>query len=150
MLSTTQIANIIFNETQSPSGNGIDKARVNIAMTIHNAQKTQKHLPMMAAITANVPVAVKAIYAQCLAAAQTAAVNDRNGTDPTNGATNFNFRSSLSTEPFFGLKLYNQTGPSKTLILRPTVQPPESMLTPTENKPCCAQSICGSLLPLLA
>jgi hypothetical protein len=40
MLSTAQIANIIFNETQSLSGNGIDKARVNIAMTIDNAEKT--------------------------------------------------------------------------------------------------------------
>jgi hypothetical protein len=111
MLSTDQIANIIFNETQSLSGTGIDQARVNIGMTILNAQKLGKHRPMTAPTTATVPAAAKTIYANCLTAAQAAVANDKKGTDPTKGATNFNFRPSPSQAPFFGLKLYTQVGP---------------------------------------
>jgi hypothetical protein len=112
MLSTHKIANIIFNETQSLTGAGIDQARVNIGMTILNAQKAgHHHRPLTAPTAANVPPVAQTIYAACLTAAQTAVANDKAGKDPTNGATNFNFRPSPSQAPFFGLTLHTQNGP---------------------------------------
>lgn len=61
MLTQQQLANIIFNETQSLSGTGIEQARINIAMTILNAEKAGQRRPMTAPDAATVPPAVAGI-----------------------------------------------------------------------------------------
>lgn len=121
MLTTTQIANIIFNETQSLSGAGIDQARTNIAMTILNAEKKGKARPMTAPDSATVSPVEKAIYAACLSAAQQAVADQKKGVDPTNGVTHFNFRPTSSTSPFFGFPQRTQLGPFRNSYPTPAL-----------------------------
>lgn len=121
MLTTTQIANIIFNETQSLSGPGIEQARTNIAMTILNAERQGRPRPMTAPDTATVPIVEKGIYADCLKAAQKAVADHKKGTDPTKGATHFNFRSNAATSPFFGFALRTQIGPLRNSYPTPAL-----------------------------
>jgi hypothetical protein len=121
MLTTTQIANILFNETQSLDGPGIDQARVNIAMTILNAEKQGKARPMTAPDTAIVPTVAKTIYADCLKAAQKAVADQKKGTDPTKGAMHFNFRPNSSPSPFFGFPLRTQLGPFRNSYPTPAL-----------------------------
>lgn len=121
MLTTDQLANIIFNETQSLSGPGIEQARVNIAMTILNAEKQGKARPMTAPASETVPPVEKAIYADCLKAAQKAIADQKKGDDPTKGATHFNFRSNSSPNPFFGFALRIQFGPLRNSYPTPAL-----------------------------
>ncbi|MCF3948175.1 cell wall hydrolase [Acidiphilium iwatense] len=121
MLTQQQLANIIFNETQSLSGTGIEQARINIAMTILNAEKAGQRRPMTAPDAATVPPAVAGIYADCLKAAQQAIADWKQGQDPTNRATHFNFRSNLSTSPFFGFRLHTQLGPFRNSYPTPAL-----------------------------
>jgi hypothetical protein len=111
MLTTHQIANIIFNETQSLSGPNIDQVRTNLAMTIINSEKPGKARPMTAPDIAKVPAVETATYASCLKAAQAAVADHKKGLDPTKGATHFNFRPNGSQSPFFGFPLRTQIGP---------------------------------------
>lgn len=121
MLTTTQIANIIFNETQSLSGPGIEQARINIALTLLNAESQGKARPMTAPDSATVPPVEKAIYADCLKAAQQAVADRKKGADPTKGATHFNFRSNSSPNPFFGFPLRTQMGPLRNSYPTPAL-----------------------------
>jgi len=112
VLTNEQIANILFNETRSFSGPNVNDARVNIANAIINGDEALgDNRPITAPTTANVPPAEQQTYQACQDAVTTARNQQANGTDPTNGAMNFNFRNSDSTAPFFGLPLQTQVGP---------------------------------------
>jgi hypothetical protein len=105
------LANIVFNETRSLSGKDIYQARVNIALSILNAEKAKLHRPLTAPVTASIPHVEEAIYVDCLRAANEALADTKKGTDPTNGATHFNFRFGASRNPFFGFAVHTQIGP---------------------------------------
>jgi len=113
VLTDQQVANIIFNETRSFSGPGVDQARYNIAQAILNGdQRFGNRRPVTAPTTARVPRGEQGTYDQCLNAATRARADRRSGIDPTNGATNFNFRNDASQTPFQGqLPLSTQVGP---------------------------------------
>ena len=109
-LVDSQIANIVFNETRSLSGAQITDARVNVAHAIMNAN-VNGSMPVMASKMARVPRVELSAFSSCVAAVQTARNNVKEGTDPTSGATNFNFRKNASRADFFGLKLMTSVGP---------------------------------------
>ncbi len=111
LLSDTQIANIIFNETRSFSGENVAEARRDIAHVIINGDNALgDNRPVTAPTTANVPPAEASTYSACSNAVSTARA-EREWTDPTNGATNFNFRNNDSTAPFYGLPNQTHVGP---------------------------------------
>ncbi len=110
-LSDTQIANIIFNETRSLSGTNIQRARMNIAHTIMNADSAGGNRPRTAPAVASVPPSERALYADCLQAVQLARLERSRGTDPTNGGRNFNFRANASRANFYNLPIQTQVGP---------------------------------------
>jgi RHS repeat-associated protein len=107
-LTPNQIANIIFNETQSLSGPNINLVYANITDVILN---DEPNLPKMAPNTANVPSSEQQLYQQILNIVQATITQYNNGTDPTNGATNFNFRTNDYAGPFYDLPLQTQVGP---------------------------------------
>jgi hypothetical protein len=110
-LSDTQIAGVVFNETRSLSGPPIQRARTNIAHTIINADSAGGNRPRTAPATANVPAAESGTYTSCLQSVQLARLEKARGTDPTNGARNFNFRPNASRANFYNLPLQTQEGP---------------------------------------
>ena len=111
-LTSTQITNIIFNETRSFSGPGVDQARYDIAQAIMNGdQQLGDKRPETAPTTAHVPKAEQNTYNQCLSAVQKARADRRNKFDPTNGSIYFNFRGNASTVPRYGLPVQTHVGP---------------------------------------
>lgn len=110
-LSDAQIAAVVFNETRSLSGNDIQRARANVAHTIVNADSSSGGRPRSAPTTANVPAVEQSAYADCLAAVQLMRREKAQGTDPTNGAKNFNFRKNASRSNFYGFAIQTQVGP---------------------------------------
>lgn len=111
-ISDDEIANIIFNETRSLSGAGIDDARVKIAHAIINAIASPHKFPKMAPTKANPPPVEKGVHAACIAAVQSARANVRAGNDLTSGATHFNFRrNNTDKTPFQGHALKTTVGP---------------------------------------
>ena len=111
VISDTQLANIIFNETRSLSGVDIDKARVNIAHAILNAAASKHKFPMMAPATAKPGSGEQAIFGLCCVAVGIARTNIAAGKDPTNGAEHFNFRKNNSQSDFQGHKIKTSVGP---------------------------------------
>jgi hypothetical protein len=109
-LTDEQIANIIFNETRSLSGALIAEARTNVAHAIINGQKL-KGRPKSGPTKATVPDVEKQTYADCKVAIKTARANGAKSVDPTNGATNFNFRKNNWTGDFYALPIKTQVGP---------------------------------------
>lgn len=112
-LTDEQIANIIFNETRSLSGEKIAEARKNIAHTILNALASSDRRPKTAPAEAHVPKQESDTYTHCIAAVAAARKEDANKIDPTHGATNFNFRKNDWRGDFYGLKIKTQLGPLK-------------------------------------
>ncbi len=114
-LTTEEIGNIVFNETRSLSGEGIEEARVNVAHAIINADQkwgeNRSTYAGSASTTANVPEAEQEVYQASQAAAANAVNQQQQGNDPTNGATNFNFRQNDSTSDFYGYPIQTQNGP---------------------------------------
>jgi len=111
-LTDAQIANIIFNETRSFSGENVADARRNIAHAIINGDEALgANRPATAPTTANVPAGERERYQACEAAVSAAREQRRNGLDPTNGAMNFNFRNTDSRDPFYGVQIQTQIGP---------------------------------------
>jgi len=110
-LTDQQIANIIFNETRSLSGEPIAAARKNIAHSIINAQAKSGKRPKTGPTVAHVPKQEGETYSACVAAV-TAARDDRaQNIDPTSGATHFNFRKNNWKGDFYGPTLQTQVGP---------------------------------------
>jgi hypothetical protein len=110
-LNDARIANIVFNETRSLSGTGIQQARINIAHTVANSEAGSGNRPRSAPAHAHVPPAEAATYGQCLQAVQEMRRQRTQGTDPTNGARNFNFRRNTSRAAFYKLPIQTQVGP---------------------------------------
>jgi hypothetical protein len=110
-LTDQQMASIIFNETRSLSGDSIAEARKNIAHAIINAQASTGRRPATGPTVAHVPKQEKEIYTACIEAVTAARAERAKGIDPTQGATNFNFRKNNSRSDFYGLKIHTQVGP---------------------------------------
>jgi hypothetical protein len=110
-LTDAQIANIIFNETRSLSGTDIASARVNIAHTIINGLASPHRMPHMAPAHAHPAKEERGVLMDCQAAVRTARENIKNGQDPTNGATHFNFRNGPSQASFQEHAIETNVGP---------------------------------------
>ncbi len=110
-LTDDQIASIIFNETRSLSGPGINDARYNNAMVILHNNLNLRTLPKMAPARATVPSAEQAAYDSILSTVRRARTDFLNGINPTNRATNFNYRENNSASPFLNMPLRTQIGP---------------------------------------
>jgi len=110
-LTDAQIANIVFNETRSLSGTGIDTARTNIAHAIMNALGSQHRFPMMASSVASPGPLEKAAMLACTDAVTKARANVTAGTDPTKGAQHFNFRKNALQGAFQGHAIRTSNGP---------------------------------------
>ena len=112
--SLGQLAAIIYNESASLSGTGIDATRLDIAYVALNRPKPGGIAPdtltqaAMAAIRNANPLAIAA-YRSAVAVAACALDYPKN--DPTHGATLFNMRPNNSTKPFYGVPLLIQNGP---------------------------------------
>ncbi|MFO0752293.1 MAG: RHS repeat-associated core domain-containing protein [Thermodesulfovibrionales bacterium] len=113
ILTNAQVANIIFNETRSFSGDRVFEARLNIAHAIINGDNALgDRRPVTAPTTATVPQSEQATYQQIQFAVELARFQQtEGGIDPTNGAMNFNFRNNDSTSPFYGLPVQTHVGP---------------------------------------
>jgi hypothetical protein len=99
-LSDEQVGNIVFNETRSLSGPGIDAARGDVASTIMNADETWGSLRSLHADTApsSLPSNFSsALEGRTLTSIRSTVAQVRTlrslGFDPTYGATNFNLRA---------------------------------------------------------
>ncbi|NYE30397.1 RHS repeat-associated protein, partial [Rhodanobacter sp. K2T2] len=113
LLTEQQIAAIVFNETRSLSGSNILQARIDVASAVINGSNAygDNGRPKTASDVANVPSAEESAYQNSLEATKTALCENKNGQDPTDGATHFNLRPNDSTGPFFGSPLSTQSGP---------------------------------------
>jgi RHS repeat-associated protein len=112
LFTQQQLQNIIYNETASLSGPGIDAGSVAIAYVLQNRSNaginggvasdalTQS---AQSAIQNGVPAAVAA-YNRAAAAAAKAI--DCPSNDPTGGALHFNLRGNASVGPWLGLPAY--------------------------------------------
>lgn len=110
-LTDDQVANIIFNETRSLSGEQIAEARKNIAHSIINAQSKAGTRPKTGPTVAHVPKQESETHTACVAAVTAARADRTKNLDPTNGATNFNFRKNNWKGDFYGLPIHTQIGP---------------------------------------
>src|SRR5207248_1777734 len=110
-LTDDQIASIIFNETRSLSGPSIDDARYNNAMVILHNNLNLRTLPKMAPPRAAVPSQEQAAYDSILSVVRRARSDFLNGINPTNGATNFNFRPTNSGARHDNMSVRTQVGP---------------------------------------
>jgi hypothetical protein len=110
-LTDDQIANIIFNETRSLSGEKIAEARQNVAHSIINAQAKSGKRPLTGPTVAHVPKQESDAYDACVAAVKAARDAIAKNIDPTSGATNFNFRKNNWKGDFYGLPIQTQVGP---------------------------------------
>lgn len=106
-----QIANIVFNETRSLSGVHIQKARVNVAHAVVNADEAPGRRPLSAPIHATVPPAESITYNYCKQAVAEMREQRKRGEDPTGGAKNFNFRNNDSRANFYNIPIKTQVGP---------------------------------------
>jgi RHS repeat-associated protein len=116
-LTVEQIGNIVFNETRSLSGEGIQKAQENIAHSVINASekwgdnRSKYAGTAPSTVTEQAKTADSKQYESAQAAAKTA-VETHLTNDPTNGATNLNFRTDDDRSNFWGtLEIQTQVGP---------------------------------------
>jgi hypothetical protein len=125
-LSTSEVTNIVFNETRSLSGASVDEARTAIAHTIINGDEARgDKRPLTAPSTASVPEAERNQYSEIQSAVLRARAERDIGHDPTGGAINFNFRNPSQSGPFFKIPPVLTIGPLgnsyPTTVLGPVV-----------------------------
>ena len=115
ILSDEEIANIVFNETRSISGDGIDEARKEVAHAIINGDSRESSgkgkRPKTAGTKVKIQKSEQKIYDQCKDATEDARVDVMNSVDPTNGAIHFNLRDDDNVKPFQGHQNRTQNGP---------------------------------------
>ena len=109
-MTDTEIAGVIFNETRSLSGEKMFDARVNIAHAVVNGEKSGSRAKS-SPTEVTVPDVEKATYENCISAVAAMRKNVGANSDPTGGATNFNFRKNNWTGDFYGKKIKTQIGP---------------------------------------
>lgn len=110
-LTDTDIANIIFNETRSLSGNDIHIARKNIANAIVNGAALLKNRPATGPTKVSVPAVEKGTYEDCVQAVADMRAERKEKIDSSMGATHFNFRKNNWRGDFYGKKICTQIGP---------------------------------------
>ncbi|MDC8013016.1 RHS repeat-associated core domain-containing protein [Tahibacter soli] len=111
-LSWNQVANIVFNETRSLDGPGIDQARKDVAHAVINGDEQFGNArPQTSTTRARVPREERDVYEQCKSATIDAFIDEYMGIDPTNDATHFNMRRNDSRKPFQGHEIETQNGP---------------------------------------
>jgi hypothetical protein len=113
VLTDDQIANIIFNETRSLSGEGIQAARERIAHAVINGDEAAGSArPGSAPTAASVPQVEAGAYKSAQDAVAAARTQRANGVDPTDGATHFNFRKNDWRGNFLrDYSIHTQSGP---------------------------------------
>ena len=111
-LTSREVANVVFNETRSLSGDRVGAARTNIAHAIINGDEARGVArPETAPTTANVPTGERSRYEASETAVALARAQRSIGFDPTGGAMNFNFRNPNQSGPFFGINPVLRVGP---------------------------------------
>ncbi|MGA2832005.1 MAG: RHS repeat-associated core domain-containing protein [Terracidiphilus sp.] len=113
-LSVGQVTNIVFNETQSLSGNDVtvSDAHIDVAHAIINGDNDKgDNRPETASDKVSAANQKTGTYQSTLTDVQGACKDAANGIDPTNGAENFNLRPNDSTAPFQGSDIQTQSGP---------------------------------------
>ncbi|MFA5027820.1 MAG: RHS repeat-associated core domain-containing protein, partial [Candidatus Methylomirabilota bacterium] len=118
LLTDRELANIIFNETRSLRGPGVDLARYYIAQAILNGvaavdtgRIASRPITAPTTVPRGVPVAEQRVYDTILGIAQQVETDRNAGIDPTGGALHFNFRPTDSRQPWRGIPLTTQVGP---------------------------------------
>jgi hypothetical protein len=112
VLSDAQIANIIFNETRSLSGPGIERAGANLAHAILNGDEALgERRPKSGSVAATIPAAERGVYTSIIGSLSVARTERAKGVDPTNGGRHFNFRNGSARGPFQGDPIRTQSGP---------------------------------------
>ena len=112
MLSDEEIAAVVFNETRSYSGQGLARARADMAHAIVNGDERLGTLrPVAAATTAKVPPSERSAYNECLEAVRQARAERSLGYDSTNGASHFNQRGNAHLGNFQRGRFQTQSGP---------------------------------------
>jgi RHS repeat-associated protein len=113
-LSATQVANIVFNETQSLHGPDVtlSDAHNSVAHAIINGDNAKgENRPITASDKVSEANQKTQAYKDTKADVQCACHEAAQGVDPTNGAQNFNLRPNDSTAPFQGADIQTQSGP---------------------------------------
>jgi hypothetical protein len=111
-LTTEEVGNIVYNETRSLSGPGIEQARLAMANAIRNGENLPTGRPQMATqIVGNVSPAEAATYQASQDAATQADAERASGIDKANGSAHFNMRNGPSTAPFDGDPIRAHFGP---------------------------------------
>ena len=112
-MSADEVGNIVFNETRSLSGKGIDEARAAIAHTVRNGeQKKGERRPKTApSEVGRIPSTEAGTYRDSQNAATQADSERAQGKDPTKGATHFNITHGRASKPFEGHKHVQSYGP---------------------------------------
>lgn len=112
LLSPSQVRNIVFNETRSLSGDGIHRARRNIAHAVMNGdEQLGRRRPITASTAATVPAAERQQYEDSGRMVLRAMGERSLGHDPTGAAVHFNMRRNPSTADFQGARMTTQVGP---------------------------------------
>jgi hypothetical protein len=110
-LTDTEIQSIVFNETRSLSGATIAQARENIANAIIDGDNHPPRPASAPTTVGPIPPAEQNTYDSCSVAVANARQDQAANSDPTSGATHFNFRSNNSQGAFQGHALKTQCGP---------------------------------------
>jgi len=110
-LTDTDIANIVFNETRSLSGDGIHLARKHIANAIVNGAALLKDRPATGPTKVSVPSVEKDTHADCVQAVADMRAERNENIDSSAGATHFNFRKNNWRGDFYAKKIRTQIGP---------------------------------------
>ena len=115
-LTDSQIANIVFNETRSISGPGVDNARKNVAHAVMNGDEAEDKGKGKRPKTASdqvkkLPPVEKPTHDACKKAVDDARKERKKGIDPTKGGKHFNLRPNDSTKPFQGHPIKTHDGP---------------------------------------
>jgi len=115
-LSIGQVSAIIFNETQSLTGEAgaLDVMRQDVAHAIINGDNTMgSHRPLTAPDSVTQEQELTATFKSIERSVTCACEDAKVGKDPTFGATKFNLRPTESRKPFQGAQLSTQNGPFK-------------------------------------
>jgi hypothetical protein len=111
-LTTQEVGNIVYNETRSLSGPGIEEARLAMAHAIRNGEDVPRGRPPSAPdVVSGVPPTETAAYQASQDTAAQADAERANGIDRAQGGTHFNVRSGSSTAPRGSEQFVTHFGP---------------------------------------
>jgi hypothetical protein len=106
------VANVVFNETRSISGPGIQQARVDVANVVMNGDEASgANRPQTASTDARVPASESRTYDSAAQAVQTARSQRATGYDSSGGSYHFNLRGNANIGAFQGHPMNTNNGP---------------------------------------